>query len=128
MIDWIASYPKSGNTWMRLFLAAYRNHGYPVRAEMLETSAGDVAEIHYLAVSPLPLTSLKAEQLMLLRPAALMHACQCRFLKSHWARLTVNGIDSVPAAIMGKAVYIVRDPRAVCGSLSLSLLLLLLCH
>lgn len=118
MIDWIASYPKSGNTWLRMFLDAYRNGGALVREIMTDPNALDTAEYHYHAVSPVPLISLSAEQLMQLRGAALIHAYRCRFLKTHWARCNAAGVESIPDSLTNKAVYIVRDPRIVCGSLA----------
>ena len=45
MIIWLASYPKSGNTWLRLFLKAYiqnNNENFNINNEISDTFRVDI--------------------------------------------------------------------------------------
>ncbi len=119
MIWWLASYPKSGNTWLRMFLSAYRNGG---RVDINNPSGllvDDISTYFHQIVSPVPLADLKDEQQILLRPAALLHLTKVSrrseplFVKTHFANCAIGGICTIPPVLTYGAVYIVRDPRDV---------------
>jgi len=114
---WLASYPKSGNTWARLMLNAYVFGNNDINARTFVR--GDNDAIAYQSVVAAPLQSLNATQVALARYAALMQISAQNqhdrvVLKTHNARTRILGtIDVCPSWITRAAVYIVRDPRDV---------------
>ena len=117
---WIASYPKSGNTWLRCLLEAYRRNGtLDINDIRITQSDGDAGLIR--SVSPVPLTSLNIRGELLLRPAAIINmlarlSCP-RLIKTHFANTQLEKLSPcIPAEITEKAVYVVRDPRSVAMS------------
>lgn len=121
-ITWLASFPKSGNTWVRCLLQAYRNNGQ-LDINDLYTGTGDSSACYYRSVSPVPLEELGDRGLWLIRPAALLHACLAMrpplLFKTHYANLTLPGLPSfIPREFTERGLYIVRDPRSVVLSLS----------
>ena len=115
MITWIASYPKSGNTWVRLFLLAYQDpDAFDMNARPVNFS-NDISPWAHEKVSPVPIEDLTADEARLLRSAALLHLLKraggtC-YMKTHCANIVVNGVALIPPEITGKSIYIVRDPR-----------------
>jgi aryl sulfotransferase len=119
---WIASYPKSGNTWMRLLLAnLFAEDGAPVDINSLAlpgdiASSREVFEYQSLVDSHL----LTDDEVDRLRPGVLEdYAARVdgeRWMKCHdaYGRLA----DGTP--ILGRAaraaLYLVRDPRDVAVS------------
>ena len=119
---WLASWPKSGNTFLRLLLDAYFANGY-VDINDVTSSVGDNGAFWFQSVSPMPPKDLTWETALLLRPAALfnqlvsMHTKK-RFIKTHCVNAVVNGTPHlIPRAFTERAVYIVRDPRDVVMSM-----------
>lgn len=120
-IRWIASYPKSGNTWVRAFLNAYLT-GY-LDINKMVYSETDVNKFKYQAVATQSLESLKPEIALQYRTAALTNTMleskiRPLFLKTHQANANIYGIDLIPKILTHSAIYIVRDPRAVAVSFS----------
>jgi len=116
-ITWIASYPKSGNTWLRSFLQAYRGGGH-LDLNDLHTGYGDSGEHYMRPVSALPLADLQVAGQLLLRPAALLNAMAImpppRLFKTHFCNLKPEGVPAyIPGEFTERAIYIVRDPRDV---------------
>ena len=121
MIIWIASYPKSGNTWLRAMLSAffYSNDGnfsfelldnikeFPKHSEYLnKISAGkNLVEI---AKEWIPAQTMLNSKLR----------TQTMFLKTHSAICSIDGSDFTDEKNTLAALYIVRDPRNVVSSLS----------
>jgi hypothetical protein len=119
-ISWVASYPKSGNTWLRLFLASYHNGGNPIHPNALprEFEAGDHAEEHYYAAAACDLNKLNRTDVLHLRGAVLiqiMTEARLRplWVKTHHARVVLDDVRLIPEVYTSKSVYIVRDPRDV---------------
>ena len=105
-ISWVASYPKSGNTWLRLFLASYHNGGSPVRPNALprEFEAADHAEEHYYAAAACDLNKLSRTDILHLRGAALlkiMTEARLRplWVKTHHARIVLDDVRLFPDEI-----------------------------
>jgi hypothetical protein len=118
---WIASYPKSGNTWLRLFVSAYffgdGEVGINAPAGAL---AGDLNENAYRAVTAGELETLDPYTCFVVRPAALHWLAEKlggdAFVKTHCARARVAGNDLIPEHMTRGALYVVRDPRDVAAS------------
>lgn len=114
MIIWLASYPKSGNTWWRLLLNGYYTGVVNINAMTYCRGDND----RYFTQALCPSTTLTQKDAAILRPAALLHAVAAvsqrpLFMKTHHANLSMDGIPSIPEALTKAAIYIVRDPRDV---------------
>ncbi len=115
-IVWLASYPKSGNTWTRAFL-----FNYLVNAEV----AAPINKLHQLGIGDAITKSYRMvgiplfdpsdpKQVLNRRPAVLRaiagNEADLNFVKSH----NVNGkaFDQklIPEALTKSAVYIIRNP------------------
>ena len=117
---WLSSYPKSGNTWLRCLLEAYRRNG-TLDINDIRFSTGDGGATVMQGVSPMPLKALDFQIEMLLRPAALFNLF-CRlnqpiFTKTHFANIQPDGLPHcIPRQFTENAIYVVRDPRSVISS------------
>ena len=117
-IWWIASYPKSGNTWVRMFLNAYAT-GFPVDMNSaFQYAMGDLNPGQMQLVSARPSNNLTSVEQFCYRSAMLMNiistspACNIT-LKTHSAKVNADGFVMIPPILSRGAVYIVRDPRDV---------------
>lgn len=122
MITWLASYPKSGNTWVRILLNGYFNGGW-IDINRLPWGAGDNRRYPYISVSPVNYESLTRDDIICLRPAALMNlaasiAQKPMLVKTHHAYGSINDIHLFPKHISKRAFYMLRDPREVAPSLA----------
>lgn len=118
-IWWIASYPKSGNTWVRALLTAYLTGECHVNRLL---GYQDTDRYANRVVSPADDLGLREEYL--LRPAAILHLWHSYeltgplLMKTHNVWGDIDGVPTVPQPLMEAAIYVVRDPRDVCMSLS----------
>ncbi len=118
-IIWLASYPKSGNTWMRAFLHnLLQNPPQPVPInELMRFTLGDTLVEWYEKVAGRPVAGLTDEELAALRPK--VHALFTRaspdsvFVKTHMALESVCGVPLITMDYTAGAIYILRDPRDV---------------
>lgn len=124
-IIWLASYLKSGNTWMRLALASVREGGTAVDINRF----GDVEDTisasrrHFDTVLDIDSADLTADEILAVRAevyrrvAATLGASA--LWKTHEASITdANGAPLFPARATASVVYMVRDPRDVAISLA----------
>jgi hypothetical protein len=121
---WIASYPKSGNTWMRAFLQNYiRNASAPCDINRLtDLTAADTSAERYRRYDDRPASRYSIADVQRLRPVVHRDLTALDstlvFVKTHNARLQVAGVPLITPEVTGGAIYIVRDPRDIAVSYS----------
>jgi hypothetical protein len=123
-IVWLASYPKSGNTWIRAFLAnLVANRAAPVPLSELPNYGRIEADPElYSSVAGKPSTELDFDALCALRPlvAAAIVAAAPRtvFVKTHSMAGMHEGIPLITPQGTAGAIYVVRNPLDVAISMS----------
>ena len=121
-IVWLASYPKSGNTWIRAFLANYlADQPSPVDINTLPDFAyGDMRANYYVQISGKPAADLTWAEINRLRPQVHRFLAQARpetvFVKTHTVLASIDDVPTItPEATFG-AIYVVRNPLDVAVS------------
>lgn len=115
-IIWLASYPKSGNTWTRLFLANYlMNAQEPVPINQAHRFAlGDAMVKMYSRVAGKPVDQHDLRLCLKLRDpvlrAIVANNADVNFVKTHNARVAPDGVNLIPDRYTRSAVYILRNP------------------
>lgn len=128
-ILWLASYPKSGNTWTRNFLHNLLNilegtdDGNPQNINaMNEFTAWEIAAKWYEKYLDKPVTECTRAEI-----AAVRHKVQqdiadstdgLAMIKTHHALVKDRGFHTINTAVTSGAVYIVRNPLDVAISFS----------
>ena len=115
MIIWLASYPKSGNTYVRAFLSAY------YFSETGEFDFGQIAKIdqfpHEKFFKKKVSNIIEASKLWVPVQREINKDKKIRFFKTHSFLGNYQGNQfTSPETTLG-AIYIVRDPRNVLSSL-----------
>ena len=120
-IVWLASYPKSGSTWVRAFLTAFLDPGSPVdlgalvgKPRLLDRHMlDDMAGIDSAQLSPAALIPYQAMQIRALAASAQAPI----FFKTHSQYLVGPGGHALfPAEATAGAICIVRNPVDVVPS------------
>lgn len=123
-IVWLASYPKSGNTWIRAFLAnLIANKSDPVPLDELARYCDDEARPElFSAVAGKPSADLSPGEIAEIRPRvhALIaaNARGTRFVKTHNYNGALDGHPLHNAEVTAGAVYVVRNPLDVAVSMT----------
>lgn len=123
-IVWLASYPKSGNTWLRAFLAnLVANRSEPVPLGELARYAEDEANPDlFSALAGRPSAGLDLGEIAALRPqvhAAIAQRAQgTRFVKSHNMAGSFDGHPLHNWQVSAGAIYVVRNPLDVAVSMT----------
>ncbi|HEX9771788.1 MAG TPA: sulfotransferase domain-containing protein [Kiloniellales bacterium] len=118
-IIWLASYPKSGNTWMRVFLHnLLRNPKEPAGINSInQFCLGEDEAALYNSLDPRPLSTLTAAEVMALRPRVHEHLTKASpdsvFVKTHNLLGEAEGSPLVNMACTAGAIYVVRNPLDV---------------
>lgn len=121
-IIWLASYPKSGNTWMRAFLANYlEDRDKPVSINDLPNHIlGDGFVAQYETYSGRKVPDLSDEEIAALRPKVhdwfVMSRGKDVFVKTHSMIATIAGTPLISPGATAGAIYIVRNPLDVAVS------------
>ncbi len=119
MIIWLASYPKSGNTWIRSLISSYLfsddgNFNFRLLKNIEQFSSSDIdnnltKKEHYQSrISKNWIPTQK-----IINKSEKVH-----FLKTHNAMCSINGYNFTDKQNTLAAIYIVRDPRNLITSLS----------
>lgn len=124
-ILWIASYPKSGNTWVRAFLNNYLAHSKaPQDINQLHEQFVDEVKAHrYQAFIPnnQKTTDLSLEEICAIRPMVqaqmAAEAPATLFVKTHNFQGEYKGYPLHNWQVSSGAIYIVRNPLDVAVSL-----------
>jgi len=122
-IFWLASYPKSGNTWLRVFLRNLLDVGARKDLNSLhERFPYDVGAAYYRAVDPRPLNELSSGEVLALRSKVQRSIAQqnphLTFVKTHSALSVVDGHHLIDPDVTIGAIYLVRNPLDVAVSFS----------
>lgn len=115
-IIWLASFPKSGNTWMRAFLANYfigGKDGLSIN-ELRKFTTGDVRGDFYDAAAGGTFKVETVEDYLALRPKALQLIARSRegthFVKTHHQSVVYQDVPLIPPEVTAAAIYIMRNP------------------
>ncbi len=118
-IIWIASYPKSGNTWTRAFLHnLFRD---PMSSfninDMALINVNEAATANFRELDPRPWEEWTNENVAKMRPyvqdkiaASQSHTV---FVKTHLAVLQVRGHPTINMNATAGAIYLIRNPLDV---------------
>jgi len=115
-IIWLASYPKSGNTWMRSLLAHYfmpRGQAPDINS-LSRFTTGDIRQDFFDRAAGRPYRGETYEEWMAVRPTALRLIAASKpnhhFVKTHCQPIRILGRDVIPAEVTAAAIYILRNP------------------
>jgi hypothetical protein len=124
-IDWLASYPKSGNTWMRILLANYFDESdlpYDINKPGITNGIASL-RWRFDEILGLPSSDLTTEEVAAVQSHVFeilvteeptphwikVHDAQRRFADGRW---------QFPPAVSGVVIYIIRNPLDVAVSLA----------
>lgn len=121
-ISWLASYPKSGSTWIRMFINAYMTKMPLNINSTYQISRLDMDPGMLQLICPTDAKKLNHSEQFIYRPAMLLNMLKLApgrlILKTHMAKIALDGCVAHPPQMTDAAVYVIRDPRDVCISLS----------
>jgi aryl sulfotransferase len=123
-LAWLASFPKSGNTWFRILLAnlAAGDSG-PADINMLDRDVGTAGSRDmFEAATMLESGLMPHDDIDALRPriyeGIARDAAELRWMKVHDAYTRLPGGEPLLGSAARAAIYLVRDPRDVAVSLA----------
>ncbi|MFZ2959946.1 MAG: sulfotransferase domain-containing protein [Candidatus Ozemobacteraceae bacterium] len=120
-IVWLASYPKSGNTWFRAFISNLLNEeSEEVSINKMKTDGIFSSRQICDAVTGIETSNLTADEIDRLRPAIYNYMSQTSerelFIKVHDAYTYLENGAPLLGTTNAKAVYIMRNPLDVAVS------------
>jgi hypothetical protein len=121
-ILWLASYPKSGNTWVRVFLAnLLRGEGGAWDINRLgDATLAEPGTAGFALLDPRPWQQWGDADIARLRPRVQERIASTGPgvvpVKTHSAFVKVGGIPTINMAVTAGAIYVVRNPLDVAVS------------
>ena len=122
-IIWLASYPRSGNTWTRNFLYNLlsivdgRDRGGHDINRLSDTSVWDIAGVRFERVLGKPLVAATRPEIARARPDVQKRIADGAngpvLVKTHNALVLDRGVPTINMGVTAGAVYIVRNPLDV---------------
>lgn len=115
-IIWLASYPKSGNTWMRSLLAHYfmPPGKAPDINSLRQFTTADVRQDFFDAANGGPFSTNSVEEWLRVRTPAMRLIAASKpslhFVKTHCQPRNYLGHDLIPPEVTAGAIYIMRNP------------------
>jgi len=113
---WLASYPKSGNTWLRSLVTNYAlNREAPAPINRLsDLTFGDSSGPHVGRIGGKPHTAMTIEEEVRARPKLLAaisaNGAHVNLVKTHSINARRFGVTLIPPELTKLAVYVVRHP------------------
>jgi hypothetical protein len=118
MIFWIASYPKSGNTWLRTLISAYYYSKDGIFNQSILKKIGQFPEKrHFIDFNYNPRNVTDTAKFWIKSQEKINKDKKIRFFKTHNTFGKVNNCDFTNKDNSAGCIYIVRDPRNVITSL-----------
>ena len=123
-ILWLASYPKSGNTWLRVFLATLiLDEPDPLPLQRInEVCSSEPNEVWFKPLTTKPISELSDKKIAALRVKAQERAAGVNRniipMKTHSLLGKDHGYPTISVKATVGVIYIVRDPRDVAVSVA----------
>ena len=121
-IIWLASYPKSGNTWLRVLLSNYLNEtDQAIDINNIDASIISSSRTLFDSHCPYLASDLTFDEIDNLRPLVYSEIAKesdaCIYIKTHDAAIqNANNLSLFPEENTKLVIHIVRNPLDVCVS------------
>ncbi len=115
-IIWLASFPKSGNTWIRVLLAHYfmpKNKAPDINS-LSQFTTGDIRKDFFDRALGRPYEGGSMEDWIKVRQKALRLIAASKpnhhFVKTHCQTIRMFDLDVIPPEVTAAAIYVIRNP------------------